>query len=225
MAKINFQPNEENLMTMMNEKNIVELNPSISGIDSRLAALTRSDINLEYLRGNVPQISDLLRTAQRILDLDPSRATLMIQQATHLLGHGCESTRLLHVPKPRLVKGGLAPWQYRNVDLYIASNLTVQIRLEDLATESKLSVSHFSRAFKASYGEAPYMHIMRKRIELAQMLMLTTDEPLCQIAAICGLADQAHLSNLFRRYVGMSPFAWRRVSRPMSSAGQHVHSM
>jgi len=40
--------------------------------------------------------------------------------------------------------------------------------------------------------------------------MLTTEDPLSQIALACGLADQAHLSKLFRRAVGETPSAWRR---------------
>jgi AraC-like DNA-binding protein len=42
-------------------------------------------------------------------------------------------------------------------------------------------------------------------------LMLTTDAPLGQIALDCGLADQAHLSRLFKQMVGDTPAAWRRA--------------
>ena len=41
--------------------------------------------------------------------------------------------------------------------------------------------------------------------------MLSTDAPLSEIALDCGLADQAHLSRLFRRIVGETPRAWRRA--------------
>jgi AraC-like DNA-binding protein len=40
--------------------------------------------------------------------------------------------------------------------------------------------------------------------------MLSTAKPLCDIAIECGLADQAHLSRLFRKVVGETPAAWRR---------------
>ena len=40
--------------------------------------------------------------------------------------------------------------------------------------------------------------------------MLTTDEPLSQIALACGLCDQSHFTRVFRRIVGESPNAWRR---------------
>jgi AraC family transcriptional regulator len=109
-------------------------------------------------------------------------------------------------------RGGLAPWQKRKVDRYLAENLGQTMYVEGLASHVSLSVSHFCRAFKESFGTTPHMHIIRLRLELAQRLMMTTEEPLSQIALACGMADQAHLSKLFRRGVGESPGAWRRRS-------------
>jgi AraC-like DNA-binding protein len=51
---------------------------------------------------------------------------------------------------------------------------------------------------------------MRLRVEKAQSLMLMTDERLSHIAIASGLADQAHLTKLFRRFVGETPNSWRR---------------
>jgi transcriptional regulator GlxA family with amidase domain len=48
-------------------------------------------------------------------------------------------------------------------------------------------------------------------MERAQGLMLTTNASLGQIAADCGLADQAHFNKLFRKFAGESPGAWRRA--------------
>lgn len=107
-------------------------------------------------------------------------------------------------------RGGLAPWQKRKIDRYLRDNLEHSIRMDELANEVRLSVSHFCRAFKKSFGETPHAHVVRLRLELAQRLMLTTDDPLGQIALSCGLADQAHLSKLFRRTFHDTPNAWRR---------------
>jgi AraC-like DNA-binding protein len=57
---------------------------------------------------------------------------------------------------------------------------------------------------------APHRYIVQLRLELAQSLMRSTNEPLCDIALACGLTDQAHLTKLFRRHVGQTPNAWRR---------------
>jgi AraC family transcriptional regulator len=107
-------------------------------------------------------------------------------------------------------RGGLAPWQMRKVDRYLRATLDRSVRVEDLAKQVSLSTSHFSGVFKTSFGTTPHMYIIRLRLELAQTLMLTTRNSLSQIALLCGLADQAHLSKLFRREVGETPGAWRR---------------
>jgi AraC-like DNA-binding protein len=42
--------------------------------------------------------------------------------------------------------------------------------------------------------------------------MLSTKDPLAQIALGCGLADQSHFSRLFKKHIGQCPQAWRRES-------------
>lgn len=115
------------------------------------------------------------------------------------------------VPVQQQSQGGLAPWQIRKVTLHIETNLGQPIRSQDLAASLSLNPCHFSRAFRNSFGASPLEYIIRRRIERAQGLMLSTDAPLSQIALECGLADQAHFSRLFRKTVGQTPRAWRRA--------------
>ncbi|HEX4158426.1 MAG TPA: AraC family transcriptional regulator [Rhizomicrobium sp.] len=115
--------------------------------------------------------------------------------------------------EPAAARGGLAPWQKRKVERYLQDNLEHSICMTELAKEARLSVSHFCRAFKTSFGDTPHAYVVRLRLELARKLMLSTDEPLSQIALSCGLADQAHLSKLFRRIYHDTPNAWRRRNR------------
>ena len=115
-------------------------------------------------------------------------------------------------------RGGLAPWQVRRVTEYIEEHLSSTIRLQDLAGIARLSHSHFCRAFKESLGHPAHAYVMRRRVHRAQGLMLATTESLSQIAALCGMADQAHFCKLFRRLVGESPNAWRRARRQAVAA-------
>ena len=108
------------------------------------------------------------------------------------------------------VRGNLVPWQKQRIDRYMRARLGQQLSVTELAAQVSLSVSHFCRAFKGSFGVPPHAHLIRLRIERAQRLMLGTQEPLSQIALACGLADQAHLSKLFRRAMHESPSTWRR---------------
>jgi len=145
----------------------------------------------------------LLEGVRQALGRDPEEARTAALQFVDFLATGCLAGR----PHTR---GGLAPWQKRKVDRYIREQLTDQLQVAQIAQQISLSVSHFCRAFKQSFGVTPHTHITRLRLELAQRLMLNTEEPLSQIALACGLADQAHLSKLFRRAVGDSPGSWRR---------------
>lgn len=107
-------------------------------------------------------------------------------------------------------RGGLASWQKRRVERYLRRSLDRPLHLEELADQAALSVSHFARAFKDSFGTTPHSYITGLRLQRAQRLMLTTSDPLSQIALACGLTNQAHLSKLFRRWLGETPSAWRR---------------
>ncbi len=111
----------------------------------------------------------------------------------------------------RVLCGGLAAWQMNRVQAYIEENLETPIRISDMAATTRLSVGHFSRAFRISFARPPHAYVMLRRTERAKRLMLSDDPiPLAEIALRCGLSDQAHLSRLFRNIVGDSPATWRR---------------
>ena len=104
----------------------------------------------------------------------------------------------------------LAPWQAKRVAAYIESNISLNFCVADLAAIVRLSISHFSRAFKVSFGQPPITYVKVRRVRHAQILMLNTREPLSKVALDCGLYDQSHLTRLFRKFVGISPSLWRR---------------
>ena len=107
----------------------------------------------------------------------------------------------------------LPPWKMARITGFIDANIERPIRVEEMAAIARLSCSHFSRAFRATSGEPPSAFVIRRRVERAERLMLLTDRPLAQIALDCGMADQAHLTKLFRRSHGISPGKWRRLQQ------------
>ena len=108
------------------------------------------------------------------------------------------------------VRGGLAPWRAKRVADYIESNIARSFSIADLADMVHLSIGHFFRKFRQSFGQSPLVYINARRIHRAKVLMLSTADPLTQIALECGMCDQAHFSRLFRKTVGMTPSLWRR---------------
>jgi transcriptional regulator GlxA family with amidase domain len=162
-------------------------------------------VSLHRLRAVVTELSAAL---EQTLRDERTSAAASLQRAQVML-HSAEGTSLQ--PADPGVRGGLAPWQVRRVLAHIEANLETPIRNQDLAAIARLSADHFNVAFRSSVGEAPHGYIIRRRVERAQGLMLSTEKPLSEIALECGLTDQAHFTRLFRKIVGESPAAWRRA--------------
>lgn len=107
---------------------------------------------------------------------------------------------------------GLAPWQLRRVVEYMNAHLPKRIDLAQLAALVGLSQSHFSRAFKASTGTAPYRWQLDARIRRAQTLLMDTRATLEHVAELTGFADAVHFGRTFRKITGTSPAAWRNAA-------------
>jgi AraC-like DNA-binding protein len=153
-------------------------------------------------------LTGLLAEARAAVKRDPSAAEWCLDRLELLLAQ--TSSTVCDDERAAVRSGGLAPWQAARVKRYVDANLGDRLSTAELAKLVRLSGNHFSRVFKASLGCPPHEYIVRCRITRAKELMLQTDTPLSQIAVACGLADQAHLSRLFRRLVGASPSGWRR---------------
>jgi AraC family transcriptional regulator len=107
-------------------------------------------------------------------------------------------------------RGGLAPWQKRRAAELLRENLDGRIRLMEIARECALSVSHFARSFKETFGISTHQWLIRRRIEHAQGLLRQTTTPIVDIAMQSGFGDQAAFTRTFRQVVGVSPGRWRR---------------
>ena len=170
-------------------------------------------------------VAELCRALSNALRDEREAAQEGIQRAVEMLQiHGDPAGATDEFGLPRAagslqVRGGLAPWQIHRLTTYIVAHLDTTLRTHDLATLVRLSPFHFCRAFRDSMGDSPHGYVMRRRMERAQGLMLSTDASLAQIAADCGLADQAHFSKVFRRFAGESPGVWRRA-RATPSTGR-----
>ena len=106
--------------------------------------------------------------------------------------------------------GGLGPWQKRRATELLSENLAGRVRLSQLAQECGLSVSHFARSFKVSFGVSTHRWLVQLRIERSQDLLTRTREPLADIADDVGFSDQAAFTRTFHHVVGVSPGRWRR---------------
>ncbi|HWX29760.1 MAG TPA: AraC family transcriptional regulator [Steroidobacteraceae bacterium] len=159
----------------------------------------------------------LVEAACKARDGDREATRAHIAHAVALLrGKPSLGPRGIHVlsnPETRVARGGLPAWQTRRVFAHVEANLCGRIHIRELARLLGLSASHFCRAFKCTFGVSPRDYVLRRRIEVAQGLMLTTSEPLSSIAVRCGMCDQPHFTRSFHRIVGETPHTWRRARR------------
>jgi AraC-like DNA-binding protein len=166
--------------------------------DSSLAELP-----FDYLANS---LANLLETAKHELERDPDAAKASLAKASSIL----RSEIARHSRATGSAAGGLACWQIARVRAFIDNNLHRPIHTKELSTVARLSVAHFARSFKRSFGQSPHAHVVKKRLEKACHLIMTSSTPLSEIALSVGFSDQSHLTKRFKQASGQSPGAWRR---------------
>ena len=78
-----------------------------------------------------------------------------------------------------------------------------------LAALLHMSASHFARAFKNATGHPPHLYLTTERLRLAQSMLSEGRLPLVDIAARAGFQTQQHFTEVFHRYAGCTPRAFR----------------
>src|SRR6202158_3383996 len=151
-------------------------------------------------------LAQLVETATRKVARDREVAKASLVTASHILQVEIERCSGANGS----ARGGLAAWQILRVRAYVDSNLHRTIHIRDLSAVARRSPAHFSRKFKLAVGESPHAYLVRRRLERARHLMMTSAASLSEIALSVGFADQAHLCRLFRQAFDQSPAHWRR---------------
>jgi AraC-like DNA-binding protein len=78
-----------------------------------------------------------------------------------------------------------------------------------LARAALMSTAHFSRQFRATYGETPYAYLMTRRIERAQALLRRGDLSVTEVCMAVGCTSLGSFSARFTELVGETPTAYR----------------
>jgi AraC-like DNA-binding protein len=91
------------------------------------------------------------------------------------------------------------------MDRAFAQPLDVQA----VARVAHVSPAHFSRQFRATFGESPHRYLQRRRVERAMELLRETGRPVTEICFDVGFSSLGTFSRTFRAVVGESPSAYR----------------
>src|SRR4026209_491921 len=81
-----------------------------------------------------------------------------------------------------------------------------------LARVALMSPGHFSRSFRAAFGETPYSYLMTRRIERAKALLRRGDLSVTEVCFAVGCTSLGSFSSRFTELVGESPSAYRARS-------------
>lgn len=156
------------------------------------------------------------RAARWVVFRDPVlRAALMRMHATLATGVAdlerdqrvAEAVARLRVhlrPGPPAPRGGWEHAAVRRAREYLLAQWDQPVALADLAAHAGLSRFELVRRFRQQTGLAPHAFQTNLRIARARA-MLRAGDPIAQVAAVCGFADQPHLTRTFRRMVGVTP--------------------
>jgi AraC family transcriptional regulator len=94
---------------------------------------------------------------------------------------------------------------------YMEQHFAEKITVRQLADTALLSVPHFDRKFRQTYGKSPFRYLTEIRISKAKRLLKKTDASLTDTAFSCGFSSPANFTSIFKKYTGVTPSSYRSV--------------
>lgn len=86
---------------------------------------------------------------------------------------------------------------------------TQPLDVTSLARTALMSPGHFSRRFRAAFGETPYGYLMTRRVERAMALLRRGDLNVTEVCMAVGASSLGSFSSKFTELVGETPSAYR----------------
>ena len=157
---------------------------------------------------------DIWDTARKLRTQIEERSAAGDRYAEALLSVLCHELVRLNggrSPDRPFVSGGLAGWQKKRVEDYVAAHLAERVSISDLSGLARLSPFHFARAFKRSFGVPPHRYQMMRRVEEAKMLLAKPAVSVTEVGARLGFAQTSAFTSGFHKLTGVTPTQYRRA--------------
>lgn len=98
------------------------------------------------------------------------------------------------------------------IENYVDENLTKNITVAELSKEFHVSRQILYSIFKLEFNDTIRNFILKKRLQKAQDLLLTTQQPISDVATSVGFIDYNYFIRFFKKKVGISPLQFRKNS-------------
>ena len=102
----------------------------------------------------------------------------------------------------------------KKVLAHIHSRIGESLGIEELANVACVTKPYLIRLFKTDFGISPIQYINKKKVERAQLLLFTTEQPVKEVAYSLGFSDHSYFIRLFRKLTGITPQEYRKRLRP-----------
>jgi len=191
----------------------------------------QSIYNVKHFVYETKATEDDVRYFKRLLTLNPNRGLVNddpkvydnrpylsnVEKRNEELStpHFMETQALLQLLLSRFVQDANIVQSNMKTDFndvlnYIGEHLNETLTVRQLAEFCHLSPDHFSRMFQKKFGMRPSRYLQTKRIERAQLLLLTTNNSLSEIAHKIGMDNLSYFSRIFKKLTGKTPGDFRK---------------
>ncbi|HEY3389494.1 MAG TPA: helix-turn-helix domain-containing protein [Prolixibacteraceae bacterium] len=165
--------------------------------------------SLEIDRGKTSRISDRIDLFAEILrNLDRGFSIETLEYINLCLNYLLAS--FTHLSQFRLVKQAGENDPIAQSINYMLENLNGKLKLDDIAKETGLSTSHFSRLFMNRTGHPPIDYFIQLKIQRACRLLDNSGLMISDVSRETGFDDQFYFSRVFRKVMAMSPAEYRK---------------
>jgi AraC-like DNA-binding protein len=106
-----------------------------------------------------------------------------------------------------------APRWLGRVNEFLHAHFSENLALGQVAAEVGISADHLARKFRQYQGCTLGEHVRKLRVEVSCQQLAESESPLVQIALDAGFSDQSHFTKTFKRYMGVTPAAFRTLHR------------
>ncbi len=183
------------------------------------------------LPGEISAGADDLRNIERLLELCPGMELMQtdtrtygdtrsiadridLNKSRHLWAR-MESRGLIYLLLSRFIREAV-PKTYTNderirevLGIIRADITSDNLGLDTLAAAVGLSKDHLIRLFRRELDTTPARYIATRRIEAAQLRLVTETKSVKEIAFDLGFDDLAYFCRLFKKHTGMTPLTYR----------------